>query len=107
MDGSQKKKGFDAVITAINMASMGAGIAAAVIAANKSRTASANAGMFEKSISELNEKFDRISEQLKSMQPEVSTTTKEAEKKPESAQQLHKPRDVIYVRKSSEFSFYN
>ena len=85
MDGSsqQKKKSLDAVIAAIT------GV--------------------EKSISELNAKFDRISEQLKSMQPEVSTTTKEAEKKPESAQQPHnsKPQDVIYVRKSSEFSFYN
>jgi uncharacterized protein YoxC len=86
MDGSsqQKKKSLDAVIAAIT------GV--------------------EKSISELNAKFDRISEQLKSMQPEVSTTTKEAEKKPENVQQAHnknKPQDVIYVRKSSEFSFYN
>lgn len=78
----QKKKGLDAVIAAIS------GV--------------------EKSISDLNAKFDRISEQLKSLQPEVNTTTKEAEKKPESTQQPHsKPQDVIYVRKSSEFSFYN
>lgn len=77
----QKKKGYDAIIAAIS------GV--------------------EKSISDLNAKFDRISEQLKSVQPEASTTTKEAEKKPENAQQPHKPQDVIYVRKSSEFSFYN
>lgn len=107
-ESSQKKKGFDAIITAINMAAMGAGIAAAVIAANKSKDASVDAGRIEKSISELKSKFDRISEQLKSMQPEVNTTTKEAEKKPEGAQHPHnKPQDVIYVRKSSEFSFYN
>lgn len=76
-ESSQKKKGFDAIITAVNM---GAGIAAAVIAANKSKDASDDAGRIEKSISDLNAKFDRISEQLKSMQPEVSATTKEAEK---------------------------
>lgn len=88
------------------MAAMGAGIAAAVIAANKSKDANADAGKIEKSISELNEKFDRISEQLKSIQPEFNTTTKEAEKK-QNAQQPPKPQEVIYVRKSSEFSFYN
>jgi outer membrane murein-binding lipoprotein Lpp len=106
MDESQKKKGFDAIITAINMAAMGAGIAATVIAANKSKAASADAGKIEKSIDELNAKFDRITEQLKSVQPEVSATAKEAGKKPENAQPA-KQQDVIYVRKSSEFSFYN
>jgi hypothetical protein len=105
-ESSQKKKGFDAIITAINMAAMGAGIAAAVIAANKSKAANADAGRIERSITELNGKFDRISEQLKSIQPEVNTTTKEAEKK-QNAQQPPKPQKVIYVRKSSEFSFYN
>jgi hypothetical protein len=103
----QKKKGFDAIITAINMAAMGVGIAAAVMAANKSRSTSADADRIEKSIGELNQKFDRITEQLKSAHPELSTATKEAEKKPESAQQPSRPQDVIYVRKSSEFSFYN
>jgi flagellar hook-basal body complex protein FliE len=106
MDESSKKKVLKHV-TAINMAAMGAGIATAIIAAKKSKEASTDAGRIEKSISELNTKFDRISEQLKSMQPEVSTTTKEAEKKAENAQLPHKPQDVIYVRKSSEFSFYN
>lgn len=38
-ESSQKKKGFDAIMIAINMAVMGAGIAAAVIAANKSKDA--------------------------------------------------------------------
>lgn len=109
MDESQKKKSFDAIITAINMAAMGAGIAAAAIAAGKSRAAGADASRIEKSISELNAKFDRISEQLKSMQqPEVgAATTREAGKKPEGGSQQHKQQDVIYVRKSSEFSFYN
>ncbi|HEU4604854.1 MAG TPA: hypothetical protein VFS46_01315 [Nitrososphaera sp.] len=108
MDGSQKKKSFDAVVAAINMAAMGAGIAAAVIAASKSKAAGADADRIEKSIGELNEKFDRISEQLKSMHPEVGTATKQAEKKPENAAQHPKPQqDVIYVRKSTEFSFYN
>jgi hypothetical protein len=109
MDEVSQKKKFDAIVTAINMAAMGAGIAAAVLSANKSKSASADAARIEKSISELNAKFDRITEQLKSMQPEVGTATKEA-KKPEGAQQPHstKPQqDVIYVRKSSEFSFYN
>ena len=83
------------------MATMGAGIAAAVIAASKSKAASADAGRIEKSVSELNSKFDRMSEQLMNIQPEVSTTAKEAEKKPEGAQQpFSKPQDFIYVRKS-------
>ncbi|HXV45360.1 MAG TPA: hypothetical protein VD736_01675 [Nitrososphaera sp.] len=43
---------------------------------------------------------------MKNVHPEVSTTTKEAEKKPENPQPS-RPQDVIYVRKSSEFSFYN
>ncbi|HXV45359.1 MAG TPA: hypothetical protein VD736_01670 [Nitrososphaera sp.] len=50
MDVSQKKKGSDAIITAIHMAAMGAGIAAAVIAANKSKAASAETGRIEKTI---------------------------------------------------------
>jgi len=90
------------------MAAMGAGIAAAVIAASKSKAAGADADRIEKSIGELNEKFDRISEQLKGMQLEVGTATKQSEKKLEGAQPHGKPQqDVIYVRKSSEFSFYN
>jgi hypothetical protein len=111
MDEVSQKKKIDAIVTAINMAAMGAGVAAAVLAANKSKSVNTDAARIEKSISELNAKFDRITEQLKSMQPEVAAATKEAEKKPEGAQQPHnstKPQqDVIYVRKSSEFSFYN
>ena len=108
-ESSQKKRGFDAVITAINMVAMSAGIAAAVIAANKSKAASTDAGKIEKSISELSSKFDRISEQLKSVQPDAGAPAKEGEKKPSSQQQTpsSKPQDIIYVRKSSEFSFYN
>jgi hypothetical protein len=105
---SQKKRGVDAVITAINMAAMGVGIAAAIIATSKSKATSVDAIRIEKSISELCGKFDRISEQLKSVQPEASTPAKEIDKKPESPHQTHsKPQDVIYVRNSSEFPFYN
>jgi t-SNARE complex subunit (syntaxin) len=109
MDESSQKKRFDSIITAINMAAMGAGIAAAVLAANKSKAASADAARLERSISELSSKFDRITEQLKGMQPDMSATPKEAEKKPEPSQQPQSKtqQDVIYVRKSSEFSFYN
>jgi hypothetical protein len=111
---TRKPKGFDAIITAINMAALGAGIAAAVVAANKSKSTSGDAERVEKSVNELNAKFDKISEQLKGIQQpsakiEVpATTTKEVEKKPDGMpQQQPKPQDVIYVRKSSEFSFYN
>ena len=107
MDESSQKKKFDAIVTAINMAAMGAGIAAALFAANKSKTANTEADRIEKSIGQLKGKFDTITEQLKSMQPEVSAPAKQSEKKPESAPQPQKPQDVIYVRKSSEFSFYN
>jgi septal ring factor EnvC (AmiA/AmiB activator) len=105
---SQKKRNFDAIITAINIAALGAGIAVAVAAANKSKAPSAETGRIEKTISELNTKFDRISQQLKSVQPEINTTAKETEKKPEGAPEPNKKaQDLIYVRKSSEFSFYN
>lgn len=111
-ESSQKKKSFDAIITAINMAAMGAGIAAAVFAANKGKSASTDAEKIERSISELKSKFDMVSQQLKNIQPEVRAATKEVEEKPESTQQQpnaksQQQQDVIYVRKSSEFSFYN
>ncbi|HEY3094131.1 MAG TPA: hypothetical protein VGJ42_00040 [Nitrososphaera sp.] len=57
---------------------MDASIAAAVIAASKSKAASADEGRIGKSIGELNSKFDRISEQLKSIEPDVSAPAKEA-----------------------------
>ena len=112
----KKSKSFEAIITAVNIFAMATGIAAAAIAANKSKTAGVNASRIETSVSQLNSKFDKISEQLKSIQPSkieaASTTTKESEKKPEggATQQQHQSRpqqDVIYVRKASEFSFYN
>jgi hypothetical protein len=118
----KKTKNMDAKITtAINLAVMGAGIAAAVAATNKSKAASAEARKIEKSISELSAKFDKMVQQLKVMQQqapqqqqqqkiEVSASgAKEAEKKPKATQQQQqkKPQDIIYVRKSSEFSFYN
>ena len=111
---TKKSKSFEVIITAINIIAMATGIASAAIAANKSKTTGANACRIEKSVGELNSKFDKISEQLKSIQPAKieapSTTAKEAEKKPDGATQQHQPRpqqDVIYVRKASEFSFYN
>jgi hypothetical protein len=109
---AKKPKGFDFFITAINMAAMGAGIAAAITAANKSKSASTDAERIEKSMSELNAKFDKISEQLKGIQPakiEVpGATAKDPEKRLDNAsQKQQKPQEVIYVRKSSEFSFYN
>ena len=65
----KKMKNMDAKITtAINLAVMGAGIAAAVAATNKSKAASAEARKIEKSISELSAKFDKMAEQLKVMQ---------------------------------------
>jgi hypothetical protein len=118
----KKTKNMDAKITtAINLAVMGAGIAAAVAATNKSKAASAEARKIEKSISELSAKFDKMVQQLKVMQQQVpqqqqqqkievsASGAKEAEKKPKATQQQQKkkPQDVIYVRKSSEFSFYN
>lgn len=119
MDESQnavkKSKSFDAIITAINMAIMGTGIAAAVIATNKSRSASSDAKRIEKSVGMLNNKFDKLSEQLKNIQHPAklevtAAATKESEKKPDvgAQQQQQKPQqDIIYVRKASEFSFYN
>src|SRR5690606_7274077 len=110
-ESSQKKKSFEAIITAINMAAMGVGIAAAVFAANKRKSDNTDAERIEKSIGELKDKFDMISQQLKNMHPGVRATTKETENPENSPQPSAKPQqqqqDVIYVRKSSEFSFYN
>lgn len=54
-------KNMDAKInTAINLAVMGAGIAAAVAAANKSKAARVEASKIEKSINELSAKFDKM-----------------------------------------------
>jgi hypothetical protein len=64
----KKMKNMDAKInTAINLAVMGAGIAATVAAANKSKAARVGASKIEKSISELSAKFDKMAEQLKVM----------------------------------------
>jgi hypothetical protein len=57
----KKMKNMDAKInTAINLAVMGAGIAAAVAAANKSKAARVEASKIEKSINELSAKFDKM-----------------------------------------------
>jgi hypothetical protein len=57
----KKMKNMDAKInTAINLAVMGAGIATAVAAANKSKAARVEASKIEKSINELSAKFDKM-----------------------------------------------
>src|ERR671922_346464 len=57
----KKMKNMDAKInTAINLAVMGAGIAAAVAMSNKSKAARVEASKIEKSINELSAKFDKI-----------------------------------------------
>lgn len=111
---TKKSKSSDSIITAINMIAMGAGIAAAIIAANKSKTASKDASRIEKSVSELNAKFDKISDQLKTIQQQPAkvddpvSSSKKADGVAQQQQQQPKPQqDVIYVKKSSEFSFYN
>lgn len=110
---TKKSKSSDSIITAINMIAMGAGIAAAIIAANKSKTASKDASRIEKSVSELNAKFDKISDQLKTIQQPAKvddpvSSSKKADGVAQQQQQQPKPQqDVIYVKKSSEFSFYN
>lgn len=109
---TKKSKSSDSIITAINMIAMGAGIAAAIVAANKSKTASKDASRIEKSVSELNAKFDKISDQLKTIQQpaKVDDPVSSSKKADGVAQQQQQPKpqqDVIYVKKSSEFSFYN
>jgi hypothetical protein len=118
----KKMKNMDAKInTAINLAVMGAGIAAAIAAANKSKAARVEASKIEKSISELSAKFDKMAEQLKVMQQQQApqqqqqkievgaSGAKEAEKKSRGspAAAAKAAGRNIYVRKSSEFSFYN
>jgi hypothetical protein len=121
----KKMKNMDAKInTAINLAVMGAGITAAVAAANKIKAARVEASKIEKSISELSAKFDKMAEQLKVMQHQAppqqqqqqkievgASGAKEAEKKsrgsPAAAATAKAAGRNIYVRKSSEFSFYN
>jgi seryl-tRNA synthetase len=117
----KKMKNMDAKInTAINLAVMGAGIAAAIAAANKSKAARVEASKIEKSISELSAKFDKMAEQLKVMQHQAppqqqqkievgASGAKEAEKKSRGspAAAAKAAGRNIYVRKSSEFSFYN
>ena len=103
-------KNMDAKInTAINLAVMGAGIAAAVAAANKSTAARVEASKIEKSINELSAKFDKMAKQLKVMQQQAAppqqqqkievgaSGPKEVEKKPEATQQQKKPQGVIYT----------
>jgi len=130
---SQKKtKTIDAVIAAVNLAAMGVALSSKVEEKTSDgdddhRGSSDKRAAVEKRLDELAEKLDRISEQLKVLQgPQqeqqkvvaaASTTTTTAtatgavdgdDKQPENAgTQQAKPQDVIYVRKSSDFSFYS
>ncbi|HKU50368.1 MAG TPA: hypothetical protein VJP79_10480 [Nitrososphaera sp.] len=132
---SQKKtKTIDAVIAAVNLAAMGVALSSKAEEKmfegdDNNRGSSDKREAVEKRLDELAEKLDRISEQLKVLQgPQqeqqkvvavaASTTTTTtatatgavdgADKQPENAgTQQAKPQDVIYVRKSSEFSFYS
>jgi hypothetical protein len=71
-------------------------------------------GILEKKIDDLGTKIERLAEHVKALQaPQTEQKivvgdagTAEPEKKPEGAQQA-KAQDVIYVKKSTEFSFYS
>ena len=113
---SKARAAVDAVVVAVNLAAMGAGIAAALSAQRSKRAAKVEASAVEKSVQDLNAKVEKISEQLRRLQPPVeapagSEKSKDGtEKKPDSgqtAQQAQQKQEVIYVRKASEFSFYN
>ena len=74
----------------------------------------AESGVLEKKIDDLGAKIERLVEQVRALQAPQNEqkivagmeSTAEPEKKPEGVQQA-KAQDVIYVRKSTEFSFYS
>lgn len=104
---SQKKfKTIDAVIAAVNLAAMGSAIG--------STRSSRDEMLLEKKLDDLGTKIERLEQQVKSLQPPLgeqkisvaAANSAEPDKKPEGVQQA-KNQDVIYVRKSTEFSFYS
>ena len=107
-EGSYQKKNktLDAVVAAVNLAAMGSAVNSSARADESTRV--------EKKIDELGAKLERLSEQIKALQTPnqeqklavASENPAEADKKPDS---MHQPKaqDVIYVRKSTEFSFYS
>lgn len=119
-DGSprQTRSSIDnLILTAINVAAVGAGIAAAV-SLNKVRDAAVpgdeSGQQLDKAIAELNAKVDKLAAQLAELrqprEPQATGAegTKDSPAKAEGAgKEQQKAADVIYVRKSSEFWFYN
>jgi hypothetical protein len=106
---SQKKtKGLDGVI-GINLAATGTAINTSL-----GKLADTEPGRIEKKIDDLGAKIERLAEQIKALQaPQQEqkivadpANSGEPEKKPAGAQQV-KAHDVIYVKKSTDFSFYS
>ncbi|HEX2015036.1 MAG TPA: hypothetical protein VLA68_07395 [Nitrososphaera sp.] len=111
---SQKKsKTFDGLVAAVNIATLGAAIASAAAAENKQGLASSDAARIEKRIGELSDRLDKVAYQLKNIQVRsrqqrgITPSGVEAEKRHGPAQHQEKPRQVIHVRKPSEYSFYS
>jgi hypothetical protein len=108
---SQKKaSALRSPAVANNLAAMGTG-------ASKTNGASISPKermVIERKLDELGSKIDKLTEQLKNLQAPPqdqkiiveSANGAEPGKKEDTAQQA-KPQDVIYVRKSSDFSFYS
>ena len=84
------------------------------IGAASSEPFEAEPSVLEKKIDDLGEKIERLVEQVRALQvPQneqklvmSAESSSEPEKKPEGVQQA-KAQEVIYVRKSTEFSFYS
>lgn len=108
------------ILTAINVAAVGAGIAAAISAnKNAGREAQPISAVeirqpLEKALAELNAKVDKLSDQLAELrqarepQPAAAEASKDLPAKNEgSGKDQQQKAEVIYVRKSSEFWFYN
>ena len=107
-EGSYQKKNrtLDAVADAVNLAVMGSAVNSSAGAEESAR--------IEKKIDQLGAKLERLSEQIKALQvPQqeqkvavASANPADADKKPEVMQQV-KALDIIYVKRSTEFSFYS
>src|SRR5581483_4479520 len=68
---SKARATVDAVVIAVNLAAMGAGVAAALSAQRSKKAAKVEASAVEKSVQDLNAKVEKISEQLRRLQPPV------------------------------------
>jgi hypothetical protein len=84
------------------------------VGAAKGGLSEATPGILEKKIDDLGARIERLTEQIKALQvPQTeqklvvgAASAAEPEKKQEGVQQA-KAQDVIYVKKSTEFSFYS